>query len=232
MSNNGAGKPIVALDIDGTLGDYHSHFIAFAEGWLGESLIPADKVNDGQPLYQHLGLARHTYQQIKLAYRQGGLKRTMPAYPWASGLTKWLRDIGAEVWICTTRPYMRLDNIEPDTVEWLRRNQIHYDALLFDTLEGKYTKYRELARQAADRVVCIMDDLPEALQAAYTIWPNGEDGLLFPNARRVLLRDQPYNRYLSAHEQGWSRVTDSEEITTYISAAVSSWFNEHGEFDY
>ena len=173
----GPNAPIVALDIDGTLGDYHGHFTRFAEQWTGRQL-PDPKANtNGKPFYKHLGISRATYRQCKLAYRQGGMKRSMPCYPGASELTKSIRSMGVQVWICTTRPYLRLDNIDPDTRHWLRRNGIQYDAVLF----GEH-KYRDLKNTATSDVLFVVDDLPEMIMQARS---QGFD---------TVLMDAPYNR--------------------------------------
>src|SRR5215469_12792963 len=147
---SGGRYPVVALDIDGTLGDYHTHFLWFAERWLGMSMPSATKLNPGKRLSDFMGIPHELYQQCKLAYRQGGLKRWMPCYPYASQLTGKIREAGAQVWICTTRPYLRLDNIDPDTREWLRRNKIEYDAVIFESILGDgsgMTKYQDLISQ-------------------------------------------------------------------------------------
>lgn len=175
---NGADKPVVALDIDGTLGDYHGHFLRFAEGYVGREMPNPKEINPGLPLYRHMRVSRATYRAAKLAYRQGGQKRSMPAYDGAADLTRVVRKAGAEVWICTTRPYLRLDNIDPDTREWLRRNRIQYDAVLFGE-----SKYAELVRQVGlNRIVAIADDLPEQIVKA------GKVGI-----RSLYMMYQPYN---------------------------------------
>lgn len=169
---------MVALDIDGTLGDYHGHFLRFAEGWIGRLMPSPEENNPGLPLSKFMKVSRSTYRQCKLAYRQGGMKRSMPAYPGAAELTRHIRKSGAEVWICTTRPYLRLDNIDPDTRHWLRRNQIQYDGVLFGE-----RKYADLARIVGAEQVCLaVDDLPEQIDAGL------RKGL------PMALRDQPYNR--------------------------------------
>jgi FMN phosphatase YigB (HAD superfamily) len=184
-------KPIVALDIDGTLGDYHGHFTRFAEQWTGRTMPDPHDINPGRPLYQHLGMSKATYRQCKLAYRQGGMKRSMPVYDGARELTVAIRKAGAEVYICTTRPYLRLDNIDPDTRHWLRRNGIQFDGVLF----GQH-KYRDLVKfVGAERIVAVLDDLPELCAQAESL------GL------RVMLRDQPYNK----HVTGYPRVMDLED---------------------
>lgn len=200
---NGEGKVIVALDIDGTLGDYHNHFLRFAEAWIGRPMPSASEVNPGLRLRKFMGVSLQTYRECKLAYRQGGLKRSMPAYSGASQLTRNIRKLGAEVWICTTRPYLRLDNIDPDTREWLRRNQIEYDAILFGE-----DKYKELKRQAGHRVGAVFDDLPEMCFAARRLGFNP-----------VYIRDQPYNQYLD-----WpNRVFGCEDIWKVVQEDIGYW---------
>ena len=171
-----AANPVVALDIDGTLGDFHSHFTWFAQEWMGREMPDPSLNTSGVPLFKWLGMSKPTYRQCKLAYRQGGLKRSMPCYDGASELTRALRKDGAEVWICTTRPYLRLDNIDPDTRHWLRRNGIQYDSVLF----GEH-KYRDLNRLCNSRTMFVVDDLPEMIAQAES------------QGMEALLRRQPYN---------------------------------------
>lgn len=170
-------KPVVALDIDGTLSDYHGWFTRFAELWTGRAMPDPTLNTDGVPLYKWLGMSKANYRQCKLAYRQGGMKRSMPCYPGSSELTREIRKAGCEVWICTTRPYLRLDNIDPDTRHWLRRNRIQYDGVIF----GDH-KYRELVRLVgAEQVLLVVDDLPPMCEQALSL------GL------PTVLRSQPYN---------------------------------------
>ena len=177
MRRNGNG-PVVAIDIDGTIGNFHEHFLKFAEGWYGRPMPRLDDMRPDVPLFKAMQTSKATYRKCKLAYRQGGLKRNMPIYPGARELTVSLRRKGAEVWLCTTRPYLSLDNIEPDTRHWLSRHKIQYDGMLFGP-----NKYHDLVRQVGkDRVVAVLDDLPEMLDQAISL------GLV------TVVRDQPYNR--------------------------------------
>jgi FMN phosphatase YigB (HAD superfamily) len=214
----GDGKPVIALDIDGTLGDYHRHFLWFAERWLGQPMPSAIDINPGNRLSTFMGVTHHVYRECKLAYRQGGLKRFMPVYPYASELTKEIREAGAEVWICTTRPYLRLDNIDPDTREWLRRNEIQYDAVIFESLpdtEGylKSDKYSELVRQVGkERVVAAVDDLPYQIEKALAC------GIL-----NVYIRDQPYNK-----EAPGFRITQLELLSKFLIADIRKWRDKNG----
>jgi hypothetical protein len=214
MKHNYNG-PVVAIDIDGTLGDYHGHFLHFAEAWYGRPMPSAKDINPGLPLHKFMRTSKATYRQCKLAYRQGGLKRSMPAYPGASELCARVRQAGAELWICTTRPYLRLDNIDPDTRHWLRRNHIQFDAVIYGE-----NKYCDLARNVGrERVAAVMDDLPEMyLQAITSLgyqWPHRmRDG--WPP---VLLRDQPYNRHMKTP----SRIHDMPTAEREILWLIDKW---------
>lgn len=208
------GKPIVALDIDGTLGDYHLHFLRFAEGYIGRKMPDPRDINPGQSLAKHMGVSKATYRAAKLAYRQGGLKRSMPVYAGARELTVAIRRAGAEVWICTTRPYLRLDNIDPDTRHWLRRGGIQYDAVLW----GEH-KYRDLVKSVGtQRVAAVLDDLPEMVGQARGLGIGV--GLASGGGSSVFLRDQPYNRYL---EDEWHRVQNLESARVQILDALAAW---------
>jgi phosphoglycolate phosphatase-like HAD superfamily hydrolase len=216
VRTNGDGKPIVALDLDGTLGDYHSNFLEFADRYFGTT-FPKSKLNPGLKLWQWMGISQRDYQDAKLAYRQGGWKRWMPCYSGVHELTAVIRAAGAEVWLCTTRPYLRLDNVDPDTREWLGRNRIQYDALLFDPAHKEDgTKYDELARQAGTRVAAVVDDLPEMLQAAHDA--------RVPGMSSPILRDQPYNRHL----EHFKRAHDSQEMWEFVSEDLKRWREVYG----
>jgi hypothetical protein len=215
MRGNGEGRPVVALDIDGTLGDYHRHFLEFAALWFNKPMPGPEEFNPGLRLHRFMGVKLSDYRIAKLAYRQGGWKRWMPVYPGAAELTRAIRRAGAEVWICTTRPYLRLDNIDPDTREWLRRAKIQYDAVLFGE-----DKYRELYRQAGLRVAAVLEDLPEQWEKARKIFhhPSFFDPEVFiPD---VLLRDQPYNQHV---DTAWGRVSDLAQAKLVINEAVGIW---------
>lgn len=161
-------KPIVAIDIDGTLGDYHSHFLRFAADYLGPPSTGLDLfAYDGTEMFKEWFMKtfvvdERTWRDIKLAYRQGAQKRSMPVYEDAQWLVNNLRWDSVEVWLTTTRPYLRLDGVDPDTRHWLDRHGIEYDGLLYD--KDKYERLAELVD--ADRVVAVLDDLPEQYDAA------------------------------------------------------------------
>ena len=153
-------RPVVALDIDGTLFDWHDDFLQFAHRWLhGRDAVPPEwwYMPMQSDMARHMNVTKEVYRQIKLAYRQSGLKRDLKPIRGAHALVHTLRKEGAEVWVCTTRPYLRLDNIDPDTQELLRRNRMTVDGVIY----GEH-KYRDLVQLVGrERIVGVLDDLPE-----------------------------------------------------------------------
>lgn len=154
-------KPVVALDIDGTLGDYHGSLFRFASDYFGRR-IDGEGFNGTYELDEYMGITKEAYREMKLAYRQGGQKRMMPMFEGARELAVGLREAGAEIWITTTRPWQRFDSTDPDTRHWLARNQIPWDHLLFDE-----NKYQVLSNHVDPlRIVGILEDLGEQYDKA------------------------------------------------------------------
>lgn len=149
-------KPIVALDIDGTLGDYYGSLFQFASDYFGR-VFSVDGFDGTHELNEYMGLPKEVYREMKLAYRQGGQKRMMPLFEGAKELAVALRDEGAEIWITTTRPWQRFDSTDPDTRHWLERHDIPWDHLLFD--DDKYGVMSSMVDHS--RVVAVLDDLGE-----------------------------------------------------------------------
>jgi hypothetical protein len=160
-------NPVVAVDIDGTIAEYHATLFMFIFQYfdlspriLSECMAENNLVClwDGSGNFEDfIGISSSEYREGKLAFRQGGHKRWMPVYPESRLMIDTLHEAGAEVWFTTTRPWQRLDNVDPDTREWLRRKGFGYQGLLYD--EDKYAKLIDIV--GADRVVAVIDDLPE-----------------------------------------------------------------------
>jgi hypothetical protein len=206
----------VAIDIDGTLGDYHSHFIKFAEAYLGQGMGVADELYDGILPFKEWFCTtwdcdESTWNTIKLAYRQGAQKRSMPVYPDAQWLVNNLRWDNVEVWLTTTRPYLRLDGVDPDTRAWLEREGIEYDGLLYD--EDKYNVLAD--RVDPERVVAVLDDLPDMYDTASQLF-----GKEVP-----ILACQSYNA-------GVTRPSEAPDLTSalgMIQERVEVWYGKHGD---
>src|SRR5258708_2234575 len=136
-------RPVVALDLDGTLLDYHRHLLCFADDYLYTYHMAEPEKNpmyDGTEPFRDwfcrlYGVDVRTFRDIKLAYRSGGMKRTARSFAGAQELVRNVRQV-EEVYLTTTRPYMRLDNIEPDTRFWHEKHEYGFDELLRG--ESKY----------------------------------------------------------------------------------------------
>jgi len=205
-------RPVVAVDIDGTLGDYHGHFINFAEQWIGRELR-RDYTGAGGFRYwfgRYNFVGTEEFRAIKLAYRQGGMKRSMPVYEGAPELLMTIIEHDAELWLTTTRPYLSLDTVIPDTVEWLARNGMtEYDGMLFD--DDKYAKLLE--RVDERRVVAVIDDLNDMCDEA--------DKLI---GRRVsTLIGTRWNE----HHQNWRR-SSMGTILGNIGNVIDEWKETYG----
>jgi len=150
----------VAADIDGTFAKYHPTFVGFCSKYFNRPF--KDGYDGSVDFEEYLGLSRPEYRAAKLAYRQGGNKRWLPVYDGAVNFCLSVRALGAELWLATTRPWQRLDNVDPDTQEWLQRNGVKIDGLLFGD-----DKYHQLCEHVgAARVVAVVDDLGLQIDAA------------------------------------------------------------------
>lgn len=210
----GSDRPVIGLDIDGTSGDYHGHFTSFAEAWTGKPMPPAPQFTGGVPFHKHLGISRDTYNKIKLAYRQGGLKRSMPTFKGIGTFSQEVRKRGVGIWICTTRPYLSLSNIDPDTRHWLKRAGIQYDGVIYGTY-----KYNDLIKQVGrGRVLMVYDDLPAQIERATAL------GL--PAA----IRTQPYNTYWDEASSGSVvRVDSVLDMLILFRDELTKWEANHGK---
>lgn len=154
-------RPVVAVDIDGTLAEYHVAVTKFSARYYNRP-VPTFPYTGSEPFRDYLELTQAEHRAMKLAYRQSGAKRWQRPYPGAATFTMFVRSLGAELWVATTRPWQRLDNIDPDTREWLHRNKIEIDGLLFGD-----DKYQQLVDAVgAERVVAVVDDLSEQFGVA------------------------------------------------------------------
>ena len=161
-------RPVVALDIDGTLADYYEHFRSFAEMYWAR---PMRRGWHGQGNWEEfLGMTQQEYRQAKLAYRQGGMKRNLPLYIGVPDFIRRLSHLDLEIWVATTRPWQRLDNVDPDTQWWLSHT-LNFQP--YGLLYGE-DKYDQLCMAVdRERILMVVDDLQENLLAASVAGING-----------------------------------------------------------
>lgn len=166
--------PVVAVDVDGTISDYHFHLIHFIRDYYDLPHEAVIKFDGSEGISEYLGITKDEYRSAKLAYRQGGQKRLQPVLPGVAQMFRVLREWGVEVWVTTTRPYQRFDSTDPDTRFWLDRHGIDYDHLLYD--DDKYVRLSEIVDPA--RVIAVLDDLPDKYDEAESV---GLDPILVKN---------------------------------------------------
>lgn len=204
-------KPVVAIDIDGTLADYHEHFINFAVNWLGngKSKPKGSRAFDGSEAHRDwfvwaMGVDVTTFRAIKLAFRQGGMKRTMPIFRESAETIQAVKDMGAEVWLTTTRPWERFDRVDPDTRHWLAAHGIEFDGLIYDD-----AKMAALAERVDPlRVVAVVDDLPEELEEAHQLFDNAV----------TILRKTIHNRGVNWPHEGYMG-----DVRRWIEESIDNW---------
>lgn len=205
-------RPIAVFDIDGVLGDYHGHFENYAEGYLGRKL-PTPTYDGSEPhreWFRTRGVDPVEFRAMKLAFRQGSLKRTMPPYRKVIQTVHKAKAKGAEIWLATQRPYLRMDNIDPDTRWWLESNNVPFDYMIYDEV-----KYQELeARVDNARVVSIVDDTPEMYDDAKSIF-----GETIP-----ILYQSIYNRGVKRPNEAGGPV----ELWQTIRDRIESWERMYG----
>jgi hypothetical protein len=165
--------PVVAVDIDGTLAEYHLALAKFAAEFLDTATFLEGYPYRGDIPYAEwftgtFDCDRTTFRQIKLAFRQGGMKRLQRPIIGGQAFVDTLRAEGAEVWLTTTRPHDRFDRVDPDTREWCRRNGINFDGLLYDG--DKMERLADIVD--AGRVLAVVDDQVNVLQEADDLFPD------------------------------------------------------------
>lgn len=174
-------QKVVGIDIDGVLGMYHFWFTEYCKQIWGVA------VDDFDDIKEFVG--QDKYEMIKAAYRQSGWKAKMPAVPGASEFTKRLKEDGYQIIILTARPYKKYTRIYPDTLEFLRNNDIQFDAIIWD--EDKHLK---IIKQFPNMEFMIEDTPSIALEVAkagYPVYmPSGVNNrnfneTLYPNIYRI-----------------------------------------------
>jgi len=211
---------VIGLDIDGTLGDYHSHFVRFCNEiyyphGLLSGLSPKWAATAGE-FEVALDLSKSEYRAAKLAYRMGGLKRSMPLFPCDAedgikGEIQYIRSLGIQVWICTTRPWLSLTTIDQDTQYWLEHNVGPVDGLIYGE-----DKYRDLISIVGmSRVLGVLDDLPENVERAKAL------GL------RSALRRGPHNVWWASSHSPVYRNTQVFNQARDISSIAEEWKQIH-----
>ena len=103
-------NPLVALDVDGVLGDFEGHWVNCAQGVLGR---PMAKMNEQHSLGLRYGLTRKEVDAVWRVFHGDCLPAashsqaashwaTLPLYGHAHDLVYALEDLGCQVWAVTS----------------------------------------------------------------------------------------------------------------------------------
>ncbi len=141
-------KKIAIIDIDGILASWPKTFINFVN----------EKTNNNFKSYKDLrnNLERLLMFNLKEQYRLSGIKKEMDVLFDATKFTKFLKKENYSIIIVTARPYEKYFRIYSDTLNWLNKNNILYDAIIWKQEKEKYIIEHFKKENVA---FCIDDDI-------------------------------------------------------------------------
>lgn len=164
---------VCALDLDGVLCKYPEGFLNFVKEKFDI------EYNDIYELKKRVGVKE--YEHYKHIYRLSGEKQFLEPRSGASEFTQRLRKAGYKIVIITARPYEKYMRIYYDTLYWLEKNNIVYDAIFWDK-----DKCVKIVKELPSIEFLVEDDYNNALQVA-------EEGY------KVYLMRTKYNKDTKSH---------------------------------
>ena len=188
---------IVGVDIDGVLADYPRSFVEFINQELGTNHNPDEVKN--YDIYEELGIDTELGVKLKDKYRQSGQKRYIPVIDGAKEMLEGLREDGYKIVILTARPYKKYNRIFPDTMEWLKKNGLVFDAIIFDEEKEE----RLLKEFGTNRVEFFIDDVVKNANAISNL------------GGKCLLVDRPYNQGADL-KKNVTRVGSIKEVLDHV----------------
>lgn len=188
---------IVGVDIDGVLADYPRSFVEFINEELGTD-YDADKVRNYN-IYEELGINTEMGVYLKDKYRQSGQKRYIPVIEGAKEMLQGLRKQGYKIVILTARPYKKYNRIFSDTIEWLKNNDLVYDAIIFDEEKEE----RLLKEFGTNRVEFFIEDVAKNANAISNL------------GAKCFLVDRPYNQDAELKDNV-TRIDSVKEVLNYV----------------
>jgi len=121
---------IAGIDIDGVIAKYPEHFLDFINRKVGADLKVEDL--DEYNIYEALDLPKELTKKLKDEFRQSGEKRFIPPMEGAKSFLEKLKRNGYHIVLLSARPYKKYKRIFADTKEWLEKNELVHDAILWD----------------------------------------------------------------------------------------------------
>ena len=124
-------EKIIGVDIDGVLADYPKGFLNFIEKETG---IKLNIVLKKYFLFDEVGkiIGTEKVKELKHKFRSSGEKRNLEVINNAKEGLNYLKQQGYTIVLLSARPVKQYNRIFPDTIEWLQKNNLVYDAILWD----------------------------------------------------------------------------------------------------
>jgi len=124
-------KKVCYLDIDGVLNNYPECWLDFVRSKLPQRSGRYPEIMRDLNLVK-ANLSYQGYKNLKWEYRESGYKTTIPITPMASAITYDLHQMGYHIVIITARPVKEHPSLFKQTMDWLQKNKIEFDDLIFD----------------------------------------------------------------------------------------------------
>lgn len=116
---------VCAIDLDDTLAKSAEHFTK-----IYNKKYPDKTFKNKADIKKKLVLLK--YENFKKYFRESGEKLNIPVKKEAKELCDFLKKEGFKIIIISARPYKLYNRIFPDTLQWLNKNKIQYDAVYFE----------------------------------------------------------------------------------------------------
>jgi len=165
---------VAAIDLDGVLARYPENWIAYLNENLGTQYTLQDVEFTEVPFPE---IPRSKYFELKHKFRDEGFESLyVEPFEDAATFTEALKELGYKIVILSARPYQKYKRIQSDTIMWMKKHGIKYDAFIWDE-----KKHLRILSEVPQVEFIVEDDPRVALEVAacgYTCF----------------LRDRPYNR--------------------------------------
>ena len=145
LKNNKDAK-IVFVDIDGVLASWPKTYINFVNKKFNTNYNTLKNIENN--------LDKRELYTTKQEYRLSGIKSNMDVLEGAHLFLEKLKQFGYYIILLTARPYKKIFRIYSDTLEWLKKNNLYFDAILWDEEKEKYI----IEHFNIDNVVFCIDD--------------------------------------------------------------------------
>lgn len=127
-------KEVVIFDIDGVINNFPICFL----DWLKKKKFL--NYSSVEELKSKIDLK--TYEHLKTEYRTSGVKRNLPVNLETLRLMHVLKDRGEKIVLFTNRPVSKYRVIYGDTLYWLHKNKIPFDAIYWSDYQQKEDIYK------------------------------------------------------------------------------------------